>query len=304
MKTNSQYPSISVIVPIYKAESYIHRCIDSILNQTFSDFELILVNDGSPDKSGDICNEYAQKDKRVKVFHQSNHGIGYTREFALQQAKGEYIQFVDSDDWIDSTMLQIMFEKASTENCDVVNCGFIEVLPNESKKHIFNYTNKEIFLQDIIANQWGVLWKLLFKRDLITSHDIHFLPNIDNGEDYFFVTCCLLEAKQIGFIESCLYYYNRTNTNSTTSASTLSEDKIIQQVYATKRVIRILKEKGCYKKYKKALIHRKLYAKYPLLKTNIIKWFAIFPEVSSKAIINSIQNKLKKFHETSFRFIK
>ena len=198
MKTNSQYPSISVIVPIYKAESYIHRCIDSILNQTFSDFELILVNDGSPDKSGDICNEYAQKDKRVKVFHQSNHGIGYTREFALQQAKGEYIQFVDSDDWIDSTMLQIMFEKASTENCDVVNCGFIEVLPNESKKHIFNYTNKEIFLQDIIANQWGVLWKLLFKRDLITSHDIHFLPNIDNGEDYFFVTCCLLEAKQIG----------------------------------------------------------------------------------------------------------
>ncbi len=304
MKTNSQYPSISVIVPIYKAESYIHRCIDSILNQTFSDFELILVNDGSPDKSGDICNEYAQKDKRVKVFHQSNHGIGYTREFALQQAKGEYIQFVDSDDWIDSTMLQIMFEKASTENCDVVNCGFIEVLPNESKKHIFNYTNKEIFLQDIIANQWGVLWKLLFKRDLITSHDIHFLPNIDNGEDYFFVTCCLLEAKQIGFIENCLYYYNRTNTNSTTSASTLSEDKIIQQVYATKRVIRILKEKGCYKKYKKALIHRKLYAKYPLLKTNIIKWFAIFPEVSSKAIINSIQNKLKKFHETSFRFIK
>ena len=94
-------PKISIIVPVYKAEQYIRRCLDSIVAQTFTDWECLLVDDGSPDDSGKICDEYAELDSRFRVYHRVNHGISATRQFALQNVKGDYIQFVDSDDWID-----------------------------------------------------------------------------------------------------------------------------------------------------------------------------------------------------------
>ena len=97
-------PKISVIVPVYNTEKYLHRCVDSILAQTFTDFELLLVNDGSPDKSGEICDEYAQKDTRVRVFHKENGGVSSARNLGLENAQGKWITYVDGDDWIEPTM--------------------------------------------------------------------------------------------------------------------------------------------------------------------------------------------------------
>ena len=100
----NKMPKLSIIVPVYKVEQYINKCIDSILNQTFTDFELILVDDGSPDNCGKICDEYAQKDERVRVIHKENGGVSSARNLGIDEAKGEYVSFIDPDDWIDLDM--------------------------------------------------------------------------------------------------------------------------------------------------------------------------------------------------------
>ena len=117
-------PLLSVIVPVYKAEKYIHKCISSILNQTFKDLELILVDDGSPDNSGVICDEYATKDSRVKVFHQENGGVCVARNTGLDNATGEYVFFVDSDDYILTDTLETLYTDVLNHNADIA-VGFI-----------------------------------------------------------------------------------------------------------------------------------------------------------------------------------
>lgn len=113
---------ISIIVPVYKVEPYIHKCVDSILAQTFKDFELILVDDGSPDNCGQICDEYAQKDSRVKVIHKENGGVSSARNVGIDTALGEYITFIDPDDIIEQNMYQVLFEHAIKYSADIVVC--------------------------------------------------------------------------------------------------------------------------------------------------------------------------------------
>ena len=117
-------PKISVIVPVYNTEKYLHRCIDSILSQTFTDFELLLINDGSKDGSGAICDEYAAKDNRVRVFHKENCGVSSARNLGLDNVQGEWVLFVDSDDWMELTMLAKMYHAAIENNADCVYCDF------------------------------------------------------------------------------------------------------------------------------------------------------------------------------------
>ena len=116
---------ISIIVPIYKVEEYLPRCIESILNQTYQDFELILVDDGSPDLSGDICDVYAETDPRIKVIHQENSGISDARNEGLSRAKGEYISFIDSDDWVHPEFLQQLLYTIEKYDADIAECGKI-----------------------------------------------------------------------------------------------------------------------------------------------------------------------------------
>lgn len=115
---------VSVIVPIYNVEKYLCACIESILNQTYSDLQIILVDDGSPDRCGEICDEYAQKDKRIEVIHKENGGLGYARNSGLELARGEYVIFIDSDDWIDSNHIETLITTAHKTNADVVIHGF------------------------------------------------------------------------------------------------------------------------------------------------------------------------------------
>ena len=114
--------TISIIVPVYNAEKYLHRCVDSILAQTFTDFELLLINDGSKDNSGKICDEYAAKDPRVRVFHKENGGVSSARNMGLDNAKGEWVTFVDSDDWLVHNIYEKMLHKLVEENADLCLC--------------------------------------------------------------------------------------------------------------------------------------------------------------------------------------
>ena len=115
-------PPITIIVAVYRAEAYFHYCMQSLLNQTFRDFEILLIDDGSPDNSGRICDEYAKKDARIRVFHKENGGVSSARQCGIDNAFGEYTIHVDPDDWIEPDMLEKLYKRAQKDNADMVFC--------------------------------------------------------------------------------------------------------------------------------------------------------------------------------------
>lgn len=121
---------ITVVVPIYNSDRFLERCIRSVINQTFQDIEVLLINDGSNDKSGQICDKYAEKDSRITVYHKKNQGVSSARNLAIDKAKGEYICFVDSDDEIDKCMLEELHKLINNNNADIVICGHKSIYPN------------------------------------------------------------------------------------------------------------------------------------------------------------------------------
>ena len=120
----NKVPEISVIVPVYKAEKYLHKCVDSLLAQTFPNFEILLIDDGSPDNSGKYCDEFALKDNRIRVFHKENGGVSSARQFGLDNARGEYVIHADPDDWVETDMLDDLYKKAIEDDADMVICDF------------------------------------------------------------------------------------------------------------------------------------------------------------------------------------
>lgn len=200
-------PKISVIVPVYKVEQYIHRCIDSILSQSFTDFELILVDDGSPDNCGKICDEYAQKDSRVRVFHKPNGGVSSARNLGLDNAIGEWVTFIDSDDYIKKEYLSDMIFYQQLNNVEFVAiCNYIKKYTDSShinlQKENFDHLFSKYNLQKL-----GAPWSKLFKNDLIKSIDLKFDTQIHFGEDIIFVLIYLLNIDQLELIYSKNYFY-------------------------------------------------------------------------------------------------
>lgn len=127
---------ISIIVPVYNVEKYLNKCIDSIINQTYKNIEIILVDDGSTDNSGKICDEYLLRDSRIKVIHKNNGGLSSARNEGINISSGEYIGFVDSDDWVEPNMYEEMYKKILYSNADIVDCGYWKEYENKSIKYI------------------------------------------------------------------------------------------------------------------------------------------------------------------------
>ena len=139
-------PLVSVIVPVYKAEAYLHKCVDSLLAQTMTDFEVLLIDDGSPDRSGAICDEYAAKDSRIRVFHKENGGVASARQVGIENVRGEYTIHADPDDWVEPTMLEELYAKAKEDDADMVICDYYINIKSRQKYHsqeipIFNSEN-------------------------------------------------------------------------------------------------------------------------------------------------------------------
>lgn len=192
-------PELSIIVPVYKVEKYLVKCIESILNQTFTDFELILVDDGSPDKCGSICDEYAKKDFRIKVLHQKNKGVSAARNVALNIAKGTYLGFVDADDWIAQDMFQTMIHTALTKEADVVICGINyrsdagEFIRSDLlKKATFNQKQLLINLYGSPNPIGGACWNKIFQRSKVK--DIRFRENLSMAEDWVYLFECFKQC--------------------------------------------------------------------------------------------------------------
>lgn len=204
---------VSVIVPIYKVEQYITRCVDSIISQTYSNLEIILVDDGSPDSCPAICDEYANNDTRVKVVHKKNGGLSDARNAGLEAAKGEYVAFIDGDDYISSNYVQVLLDDCMTNDSDISCCGFYKVYEDrrvEKSCQVYNrvFTNLEAIRDIFTANSLCevMTWNKLYRRSLFIDNDIRF-PVGKLHEDNFTTYKLFYFANKISFINEPLYYY-------------------------------------------------------------------------------------------------
>lgn len=212
-------PKISVIVPVFRAEKYIRRCLNSLLVQTMTDFELLLIDDGSPDNCGAICDEYARKDSRVRVFHQKNKGVAAARQIGTDMATGIYSIHCDPDDWVEPEMLEKMFLLAQKEDADVVMCDFMMHTPNRTYHKTQRPANlsPEVILQGIIGPELqGSMCNRLVRHSLYKKYDVHYFEGINYCEDNLIWMQLYMHDIKTCYINEAFYHYEWSEGNHIT----------------------------------------------------------------------------------------
>lgn len=208
-------PTVSIIIPVYNAEQTVQRCVDSVLRQEYTDFELILVDDGSIDSSGAILDRYAQRDRRVRVIHKKNTGVSDSRNMAIAQAEGTYLQFLDSDDWITPDATKLLVRAVREHPCDLVISDFYRVVGERvSQKGDIDDTavlSREEFAAHMMENPadyyYGVLWNKLYRRRIISAHKLRMDRDISWCEDFMFNLEYIRYAKSFYALQVPIYYY-------------------------------------------------------------------------------------------------
>ena len=251
-------PKISVIVPVYNAEKYLHRCVDSILAQTFTDFELLLVNDGSKDTSGEVCDEYATKDSRVRVFHKENGGVSSARNIGLDNAKGEWISFVDSDDWLNVNMFQEMYDCAILTLADAVYCDINMVFKDYGQvyKAASFSEDKTALMRNYIASVWTSLCNTLVKTDIFKRYNLKSPVHLTYCEDFWLSVRLFHYAEKISYIAQPHYNYNRINESSKMHSLDFKTEQEERKAYL--ETIEFFEKEGMGDLYKKEMSWRVL----------------------------------------------
>lgn len=209
---------ISVIIPVYNSSTYLRKCLDSVVNQTLKDIEIIVINDGSTDDSKNIIEEYTVKYKNIIFIDQENKGIGKTRNIGIKKATGEYITFVDSDDYIKENMLEEYYKYAKKHNFDLVIGSYIKKINNKEiifENNKFKTGNVKTTPQILYLIEYGP-WAKLYKREMLINNNIYF-DEKRKYEDMPFVSKALLKSKLIGQITEPYYYYIIHNNSETTT---------------------------------------------------------------------------------------
>lgn len=220
-------PLISVIVPVYNVENYLDRCVESIVNQTYTNLEIILVDDGSPDNCPMMCNDWEKRDSRIKVIHKENGGVSSARNRGLDVAKGDYIAFVDSDDYLEKEAIKIFFYSISCNDYDICICNVNNVNHNGEIIDSTEYGRCELFREEILPtfleatvfDSYSV-WDKLYKTDLIRKNNLLFDEEKRLGEDYSFNYLCFKESTKIIAITDALYNYFQGHEGSITDGMT------------------------------------------------------------------------------------
>lgn len=230
-------PKISIIVPVYKAEPYLNKCIDSLLSQTFVEFEILLINDGSPDLSGMICDEYAKKDGRIRVFHKENGGVSSARQLGLDNANGQYIIHVDPDDWVEPSMLEELYLKAISENADMIICDFF-VNVNDKQ----NYSNQKpnslssiSVLKELFQHLHGSCCNKLIRKECCCKDNLKFPLNLSLGEDKIFNMRLLYSNPKMKIIHVPHAFYHYVLDNNINS---LVKNSDINQYLLQKEIVK------------------------------------------------------------------
>lgn len=235
-------PKISIIVPIYKAESTLLRCLDSLKAQTFADFEVLMVDDGSPDRCGEMIDEYATKDQRFKAFHKENGGVSSARQLGIDHAIGEYTIHADPDDWVEPTMLEALYKKAKEEDADMVICDYW-----------INTTNQEDYvcqepvslrhdslLKELFGRIHGSCWNKLIKKDLYNQYSVRFPSELSFCEDQYVIASFLKHDIKVGYMNKAFYHYYRSDSDKSLSHK-YSEEQYRQDLNGRDLFIALLK---------------------------------------------------------------
>ena len=220
-------PKISVIVPVYNVEQYLRKCLDSILNQTFSNIEIICVNDGSTDNSRKILEEYKKKDFRIVIVDKKNGGLSSARNAGMKAAKGEFFSFIDSDDWVDITMLEKMYDNITSLNTDISICAVhqfdetdqkiddtnpyytLEYFDETFTDRVFSYKETKPFIMDVCV----MAWNKLYRRSLIEKYNAQFPDGLIFEDGPFFFTI-FFKTQKVSIVRDFLYYYRINRKNS------------------------------------------------------------------------------------------
>lgn len=221
---------ISIIVPIYQVEAYLKECVNSLLNQDFSDYEVLLIDDGSPDQCGAICDEYARQDARIRVFHRENKGASAARNLGMEVATGEWLMFVDPDDWLEGGALRAMYSKAVETQCDIVCATFYweyldrQVLarPEEVEDRLYFVKEHQEFLFECATCRtdpgkeiWlrGPCWKV-YRAAHLRAHQIFFPVDLKISEDMIFNLYVIYYAKKIFWMKLPVYHYRKRKSSA------------------------------------------------------------------------------------------
>ena len=256
---------VSIIIPVYNVEKYLRECLDSVVNQTLKDIEIICINDGSKDNSLEILKEYSQKDERIKIISKENEGLSITRNRGIDIAQGEYIGFVDSDDYIDHSMFEKLYENAKKNDLDIIMCRLAthdektkEIDKNKwyfalkcfgnFNQEVFNHMDTKEFTQNIAVTAYNKI----YKREFLNSNNFKFPERLLFEDEVFFYNT-YLKAKRVSFIKETLYYY-RINTGESIISSSNKDFRDVLKVF--KLIREILKKNNLLYLYKKKVYNR------------------------------------------------
>lgn len=307
-------PQISIIIPVFNTEAYLEKCLDSVINQTYQDYEIIIVDDGSTDTSPEIIAKYAQNYKdKIFVYRKKNEGVSIARNYGIEKSRGRFITFVDSDDYIDKNMLKEMIEKASENDFDMVICNLLYIYPNKEIIGRSGISSDLLDKNQIRENMINILPAMcgkLIKRDLYKN--VNFKPNIwfEDVESYFRMYPNL---NKIGIVNSNLYFYPQRSSSITYTYN----EKLYDIVNIWDDIIKYYKENKFYEQYRNELEYstvRYCYATFikRLAKTKDKKIFkagvnyaikhvnTLFPEYKSNTYLKSFTPKnlyLKHFNK-------
>lgn len=279
---------ISIIVPIYQSEQTLRKCLESILSQTFREFEVLLVNDGSTDRCAEICGEYVKKDSRVRFIEKSHSGVSDTRQMGLENATGEYVIHCDSDDWMEPTMLEKLYEKAIESGVDMVVCDFWEEF--HSKSQVNKQFPHEYDASSPIARQISQLsnsmWNKLIRRSLFFVYGVSFPKGAKYGEDMFVTMSLLNKGIKIAYVEEPLYHYKQWGVDSLTHR--LTSDFVTSNLSIISELEYIISDD-----LKEKLAANKIFVLFSIYENKLLpkkQLSKLFPEVHKDIVKLSFRN--------------
>jgi len=256
-------PAVSIIMPVYKVEKYLAECLDSVLAQTMTDFELICVNDGSPDNSQQILEEYAARDSRIQIIWQENAGPSAARNTGVRKACGDYIYYVDPDDTIEPDTLEILMENIEATHADIVVFGMDDILENPSKDAWFNYVSSPREAYYAHFNTYALLyeagafpftWRNIYRREMLVKNGIEYDERLRLGEDTVYQFTAFPYARRIQFITDKLYHYRRMRKESLTKEAHEDMGKMIgTHIEMCRNIKASWQERGFWDKYEEKM---------------------------------------------------
>ena len=268
-----KFPKVSVIVPAYNVEKFLKRCLDSIANQTMTDFECIVVNDGSTDRTGEIADSFAVQDSRFRVFHNDNMGLSSARNYGYKETSGEWVSYIDGDDWVSDDFIEKLYNLATRDKADIVYCDWFFAYKDDKFERCFCFSpgrDKTETLYGLILDSYHVVWNKIYRKDFLEKYNLLFPKHIQKfNEDTWFSLRAFFFTEAVAKVNAPLYYYNRENEGAITRAYQSKQARMVRS-FVYQDALNFFSDQGVLNDYRKPILLRVLQEK---------TWMVFYPEM-------------------------